>query len=181
MSRWRCWYGYFLGGLLILWLCYLCDQVMSRYGIYEIFSYSAHELLSTVPLVCSGVTAVAFAVMLVKGLRRRDLGRRAVVLALLAALTVGQGLYLRQQSQMASTTTTITVQSLDSRTQTLQGQTADGTPVELTYPMLVGDLLRTDGTEYSISYEHVREQPQRGQLTMVWAVLGDEAYLYGER
>ena len=74
---------------------------------------------------------------------------------------------------MASTTTTITVQSLDSRTQTLQGQTADGTPVELTYPMLVGDLLRTDGTEYSISYEHVREQPQRGQLTMVWGVFVD--------
>ena len=51
----------------------------------------------------------------------------------------------------------------------------------LTFPMLVGDLLRTDGTEYSVSYEHRREQPQQGQLTMVWAVLGDEAYLYGER
>ena len=181
MSRWRCWYGYFIGGLIILWLCYLCDQVMSRYGIYELFSYNTHELLSAVPLVCFAVTFIGFVVLLVKGLRQKDLGRRAVLLALLAVLTVGQGLYLRQRSQMASTTTTITVQSLDSRTQTLRGQTADGTPVELTYPMLVGDLLRTDGTAYAVSYEHEMEQPQRGQLTMVWAVLGDEAYLYGER
>ena len=69
-----------------------------------------------------------------------------MLLALLAVLAVGQGLYIRQRSQMASTTTTITIQSLDSRTQTLQGRTADGMPVELTFPMLVGDLLRTDGT-----------------------------------
>ena len=179
MGRWRWWYGYFPGGLLILWLFYLCDQVMSRYGIYEIFSYTTHELLASAPWVCCGVTAIGFAVLLVRGLRRKDLRSRAVLLVLLAVLTVGQGLYLRRQSQMASTTTTITVQSLDSRTQTLQGETADGTPVELTYPMLVGDLLRTDGTEYSISYDHEREQPQRGQLTMVWAVVGDQAYRHG--
>ena len=181
MKRRRCWYGYFLGGLLILWLCYLSDQMMSRYGIYELFSYTTHEWLASVPWVCCGVTAIGFAVLLIKGLRRKDLRSRAVLLALLAVLAVGQGLYIRQRSPMASTTTTITIQSLDSRTQTLQGRTADGMPVELTFPMLVGDLLRTDGTEYSVSYEHRREQPQQGQLTMVWAVLGDEAYLYGER
>ena len=53
----------------LLWVAYLFDAVCSRYAIYEVIGYGAHELLSMLPYVSALTTAVWLAVTLVKGER----------------------------------------------------------------------------------------------------------------
>ena len=49
----------------LLWVAYLFDAVCSRYAIYEVIGYGAHELLSMLPYVSALTTAVWLAVTLV--------------------------------------------------------------------------------------------------------------------
>ena len=42
----------------LLWVAYLFDAVCSRYAIYEVIGYGAHELLSMLPYVSALTTAV---------------------------------------------------------------------------------------------------------------------------
>ena len=51
----------------LLWVAYLFDAVCSRYAIYEVIGYGAHELLSMLPYVSALTTAVWLAITLVKG------------------------------------------------------------------------------------------------------------------
>lgn len=42
----------------LLWVAYLFDAVCSRYAIYEVIGYGAHELLSMLPYVSAPFTSV---------------------------------------------------------------------------------------------------------------------------
>ena len=154
-----------------LWFCFLCNQVMARYGIYEVFSYSVNEYLSLVPFLGLGLTAVWAAALLVQGIRQKDWRPLAPLLAVLLLLSVLQLTWLRQLYQTVSVTDYITIAHLDSKTLTLQAQTSDGTQITLHYPMLVDALLKTDGTSYYVSYETNRSSASRGTLSMVWSTL----------
>ena len=57
----------------LLWVAYLFDTVCSRYAIYEVIGYGAHELLSKLPYVSALTTAVWLAITLVKGARGKTL------------------------------------------------------------------------------------------------------------
>ena len=59
----------------LLWVAYLFDAVCSRYAIYEVIGYGAHELLSMLPYVSALATAVWLAITLVKGARGKTLRR----------------------------------------------------------------------------------------------------------
>lgn len=157
----------FLG---FLWLCYLCDGVMSRYGIYELFSYQTHELLGLVPFLGLGVTLIWAVVLLVQGFRQKAWRACGPLLAVLLLVSALQAVQLHRELQTVSVTGHITVESMDSRTLTLQARTESGTRLTLDYPMLVGELLKTDGTSYYVSYDLERAYAGRGALTMVWGV-----------
>lgn len=64
----------------LLWVAYLFDAVCSRYAIYEVIGYGAHELLSMLPYVSALATAVWLAITLVKGARGKDTAPGAGVL-----------------------------------------------------------------------------------------------------
>lgn len=151
-----------------LWFCFLCNQVMSRYGIYEIFSYRTNELLSLVPFLGLGLTSLWAVLVLVQGLRKKEWRSCVPLLAILLLFSVLQFVQVHQLIQVTSVTTHITIEAIDSKTLTLQAQTSDGPQITLTYPMLVGALLKTDGTSYYVSYETSGDSASHGVLTMIW-------------
>ena len=36
---------------LVLWMVYICDKEMARYGLYTILSYNTHETISVILVV----------------------------------------------------------------------------------------------------------------------------------
>lgn len=167
----KCASGIALLLLGFLWLCFLCNHVMSRYGIYEVFSYSVNEFLSLVPLLGPVLTSVWAAVLLVRGLRQKAWKPVAPLLAVLLLFSALQFTWLYRLCQTASAVVHVTIDSIDPKTLTLRAQTSDGAPLTLRYPMLIENLLKTDGTAYYISYEANRSSPSQGTLMMVWDTL----------
>ena len=74
----------------LLWVAYLFDAVCSRYAIYEVIGYGAHELLSMLPYVSALTTAVWLAITLVKGARGKTLRRELAFCGALAVLLAVQ-------------------------------------------------------------------------------------------
>ena len=64
----------------LLWVAYLFDAVCSRYAIYEVIGYGAHELLSMLPYVSALTTAVWRAITQVKGARGQTLRRELAII-----------------------------------------------------------------------------------------------------
>lgn len=167
----KCVSGIVLLLLGFLWFCFLCNHVMARYGIYEVFSYSVNESLSLVPFLGLGLTLIWAIVLLVRGFRQKAWKPLALLLAVLALCSALQFTWLYRLYQTTSVTTYVTIESINSKTLTLRAQTSDGTPLTLRYPMLVEAFLKTDGTAYYISYETNRFSPSQGTLAMVWDTL----------
>ena len=147
----------------LLWVAYLFDAVCSRYAIYEVIGYGAHELLSMLPYVSALTTAVWLAVTLVKGARGKTLrGALAVLLAV-------QWGYLIEQSHRS--TATVLAQVTETVLVPAQGLQAvirhpEGYEITLWCPQLAWELLQP-GTEYLVTYEWDDRMPQEGTLCMV--------------
>ena len=88
----------------LLWVAYLFDAVCSRYAIYEVIGYGAHELLSMLPYVSALATAVWLAITLVKGARGKTLRRELAFCGVLAALLAVQWGYLIERSHRSTAT-----------------------------------------------------------------------------
>ena len=125
----------------LLWVAYLFDAVCSRYAIYEVIGYGAHELLSMLPYVSALTTAVWLAITLVKGARGKTLRRELAFCGALTVLVPAQGLQAVIRHP-------------------------EGYEITLWCPQLAWELLQP-GTEYLVTYEWDDRMPQEGTLCMV--------------
>lgn len=151
---------------LIFWIFYLFDSEMSRYGIYTMFSYRTHELLSGVPLLCLIIT-ICWLIFILASIVRKTYYKSNVFLhILLLVLFFAQINYIHSQSQIINTSCITGIESMDKQNFTMVINSGDKS-ITLEYPMLLQDFLKTDGTEYGITYEWSRANPNSGKLTMV--------------
>ena len=111
----------------LLWVAYLFDAVCSRYAIYEVIGYGAHELLSMLPYVSALATAVWLAITLVKGARGKTLRRELAFCGVLAALLAVQWGYLIERSHRS--TATVLAQALV--TEGMKNVTAGANPMDI--------------------------------------------------
>ena len=153
----------------LLWVAYLFDAVCSRYAIYEVIGYGAHELLSMLPYVSALTTAVWLAITLVKGARGKTLRRELEFCGALAVLLAVQWGYLIEQSHRS--TATVLAQVTETVLVPAQGLQAvirhpEGYEITLWCPQLAWELLQP-GTEYLVTYEWDDRMPQEGTLCMV--------------
>jgi hypothetical protein len=152
---------------LILWILYLCDIEMSRYGIYTIFSYNVHELLSLVPLVCIIITTGWLIFIITKTAKNKNIKLDIFLCILLFVLCGSQIIYINNRYQTRSTTFVSSIKSIEKQEIFIDMEEYDLT---LDCPMLVQDLLKTDGTVYSITYEWSKSNPNYGKLCMIQSV-----------
>lgn len=153
----------------LLWVAYLFDVVCSRYAIYEVMDYGAHELLSMLPYVSALATAVWLVITLVKGARRKNLRRELAFCGVLAVLLAVQWGYLIERSHRS--TTTVLAQVTETVLVPAQGLQAvirhpEGYEITLWCPQLAWELLQL-GREYLVTYEWDDRMPREGTLCMV--------------
>ncbi|HWT76280.1 MAG TPA: hypothetical protein VN258_16390 [Mobilitalea sp.] len=154
---------------LILWLIFLCDHEMSRYGIYTIFSYNMHELLSMVPFLCLIFTFCWLISIIVVSVRNKDIKSDIFFGILLLVLCVSQFIYIHNQSQIRITSIVTSIEKIDREKLEIIIDTQEYS-LTLDCPMLVQDLLQTDGTEYLITYENNKTSTKHGKICMIQSV-----------
>lgn len=153
----------------ILWILYLCDTEMSRYGIYTIFSYNTHEIMSALPLLIILITLVWLITLLSVMVREKNVKTHILLVIVLFVLFIGQSMYIINRYQTMNTTFITSIDRINNDKMEVVINT-DGHGLTLECPMIVLGILKTDGTEYIITYEWNRKNPNRGKLCMVQSI-----------
>lgn len=151
MKSFRIHHAFLLCLLFLGWLIFLCDQEMARYGIYTLFPYSVHEFLSALPLIFIAATAVWLLITPVSSIRRK---------------AFAQSYMLAARSHKVSVTGIATIRSIHPQALEAVAVKQDGSTITLETPVLLSEMLRTDGSEYLISYEYDSRNPSHGVLCM---------------
>lgn len=154
---------------LIFWILYLCDSEMSRYGIYTIFSYNTHEIMSAIPLLSIIITAVWLVSLVLKMIREKNIKPHMFLGVLLFVLCIGQTMYLFNKYETVTTSFVTNIDRINKDKMEIVIDT-DEYHLTLDCPMIVLDVLKTDGTEYGITYEWNRKNPSYGKLCIVQSI-----------
>ncbi|MCT4563358.1 MAG: hypothetical protein N4A68_03385 [Maledivibacter sp.] len=154
---------------IIFWILYLCDSEMSRYGIYTIFSYNTHEVLSIIPFLSITVTVFWLLGLIIKFIRDKSIKANKFLCILLIILFIVQGMYILDESQIVTTSFVTDIDRINRDKMEIVIYT-DEYDLTLDCPMIVLDLLKTDGTEYGITYEWNKKNPKYGKLCIVQSI-----------
>jgi hypothetical protein len=154
---------------LILWILFLCDAEMSRYGMYSIFSYNIHELLAMVPSLCILITLCWLIFIIVKSITNKDIKSNIVLTILLLVLCAIQIIYINNRSNISYVSCVACIESVNEQKMEIVIKT-DMDTLTLDCPMLVQYLIKADGTKYGISYEWNKSKPCYGKLCSIQAI-----------
>ncbi len=95
-----------------IWLIYLSDYEMSRYGIYTIFSYNLHEVLGLIPFLSIFITIIWLLFTIVKGIKEKGKKSNWGLGLILLALCIIQILFIKNQYQTWSTSCVTSVKRI---------------------------------------------------------------------
>lgn len=154
---------------ILLWTLYLCQLEMSRYGIYTLFSYSVHQVLSVVPFLGLAGTVFWLAAVLIRGRKAYDWKIRLPFAALLAVLLICQTVFLVGQTQLRTISIVTTVVSSNPLTEKVVIESGGG-QVTLDCPALVQNMVELGDQQYMVTYEYRNGKPNEGTLCMIQRV-----------
>lgn len=154
---------------IIFWMAYLYDSDMSRYGIYTIFSFNAHEVISVIPSLSIIITAVWILALITKIIRGKSIKSHKFLCILLIVLFIPQTMYILNKSQTVTTTFLTSIDRINRDKMEIVINTYKY-DLTLDCPMIVLDLLKTDGTKYGITYEWNKKNPSYGKLCIAQSI-----------
>lgn len=151
----------------VLWCFYIMQEEMSNYGIYSVISYRVHEVVSMIPVLLIILTIVWSLYLLYKIIKRKESSDIKFV-CILVILTFLQGSYIHWTQHFISTTIVAEIKGVDK----VQGMITiynENLEVEvvLESPILVNNIVETDGRKYLISYVWRKNTPNEGKLQMI--------------
>jgi uncharacterized membrane protein len=148
---------------LILWILYLCDSEMSKYGIYTVFSYNIHEMMALIPFLGIIITAIWSLYKLIKIIKEKNIKSHLFLVILLIVLCTAQTKYILNTSQTAVTSIITSVERIMGDKMSIVIN-SNGNDLILECPQVVLEVFKTDGTEYYITYEWNKRNPNHGKL-----------------
>lgn len=154
---------------LILWILYLCDSEMSRYGIYTIFSYNIHEMMALIPFLGIIITAIWFLYRLIKIIKEKNIKSHLFLVILLFVLCTVQTKYVLNTSQSVVTSFITSVERIETDKMSIVIN-SNGKDLILECPQVVLEVFKTDGTEYGITYEWNKRNPNHGKLCIAQCI-----------
>lgn len=154
---------------LILWTIYLFTTEMGKYGMYTIVSFNVSEILVLVPFVCIIITVCWLIIIFVQCIRKKETKANLMLGILILSLAIAQISYIYNQSQLAYVSSVAKIESINEEKLEIVINTEENR-LTLDCPMLVQYLLKTDGTEYYITYEWNNSHPNQGKLCMIQSV-----------
>lgn len=152
---------------ICLWVIFLLEEELAGYGIYTIISYNVHEVMAVIPLAIITITFIWLILLIVKMVKKKNDKDDIIFALILLIFTILQGYYFHSMSGRHTATLFATVESVDSVSTEMKVCTEDGQIIAMQTPELVCNMVRTDGTEYFITYSFDEENPLEGKLRMI--------------
>lgn len=154
---------------MLFWIIYLFDSEMSGYGMYSIVSYNQHVLLVIVPFLSVIITIGWMMYILVQLIKKKDVKSNLIIGLLILVLGGAQISYILNQAQLFSVSSVASIESINEQKMEIVIKTEERS-LTLDCPMLVQNLVETDGTQYYITYEWNKDNPNYGKLCMIQAI-----------
>lgn len=152
---------------ICLWVIYLLEDELANYGIYTVISYSVHEMMAALPFVLTTATLIWLVLLTVKIVKKKNDKDDLIFAVILLIFTVLQGYYFYSINGRYTTAMFATVESADNAGTEMKVRTEDGRLITMETSELVCNMVRTDGTEYFITYTFDEENPLEGKLQMI--------------
>lgn len=156
--------------MLLLWVFFIFQEEMAFYGIYSLINYSVHEISTFIPYLCMAVIFVWLIATIIRMIKKQaDKNDKIFVVVLIAFLVIHMGFFYNQ-IQNATTTTVVTVESVDLQkgTITVSNETEyDNYTIELDAPELVINMVEINDQKYIVTYQHKLENINKGKLSTI--------------
>lgn len=154
----------------LLWGFYIIQEEFADYGMYQLISYRTHEISSLIPFLCILVSIGCAVYLLVRFIKKNSDTAEKVLLIVFGLCLVMQISYIKEQSNIMSTTAVCTVEEVNRNGGTIvvSIDNGDGT-IALKCPMLVRGLVE-QRQQYLISYTWHKNTPDEGKLNMIQRV-----------
>lgn len=156
--------------MLLLWVFFIMQEEMAFYGIYSLINYSVHEISTFIPYLCMAVIFVWLIATIIRMIKKQaDKNDKIFVVVLIAFLVIHMGFFYNQ-IQNATTTTVVTVESVDLQkgTITVSNETEyDNYTIELDAPELVINMVEINDQKYIVTYQHKLENINEGKLSTI--------------
>lgn len=154
---------------LCLWICYIFEQALSRYAVYTVVSYNVHEIMSFIPFLLLGVTAVWLCYLVFSVLKKKGNSSDKIFAVFLLLIVILQGSYIYNQTTADGNTAVMTVKDVNEESMEITAEDREGQLITLKSPMLVNNLVEADGKEYLIQYKPDKGDWRRGTLEMIYS------------
>jgi hypothetical protein len=102
-------------------------------------------------------------------IKEKNIKPNMLLTTLLLVLCIGQTMYLSNGFQTVSTSFVTNIDKINTDKMEIIIKT-DRYDLTLDCPMIVLDLLKTDGTEYGITYEWNKKNPSHGKLCIAQSI-----------
>lgn len=151
--------------IVVYWLVYFWQEGLSKIGDYRYFPYRFHEMYSIGVIAAPFVTLVWFFVQLHRTRKAKAWKKNgALLLILLLLVCFHTGFFYRQQGSWSTSGLYEIVDVPDEYHIVIQR--GDG-PMVLEVSPMVANLVRTDGTAYSMVYVWNERNPGKGVLEFI--------------
>ncbi len=150
---------------IALWVVYIFENEMSRYGIYTLVDYGIHEILSIVPFICVIANIVFISNIVRDMIKNKRIYSNIVVTILLSITLLLQVQFFIEKFNTITIIAITQVISVDADKEeiTISSGNKD---IVLTCPMPILKLLEVDG-EYLITYETTNESSNKGNVNQI--------------
>ena len=130
---------------ICLWIFFIFQEELSRYGLYTLTSYNVHEIASFIPFLCVGTAIIWCGYLIVKVAKRQAERYDLFFMVILLLIIFLMGRYIYRWSHTGSVSVIATVESVDK----MSGEIV----ITLQSSEMINGMLETDGKKYLITYD----------------------------
>ena len=138
---------------ICLWIFFIFQEGLSRYGLYTLTSYNVHEIASFIPFLCVGTAIIWCGYLIVKVAKRQAERYDLFFMVILLLIIFLMGRYIYRWSHTGSVSVIATVESVDKMSGEIVIKNTDGQTTTLQSSELINGMLETDGKKYLITYD----------------------------
>jgi len=154
----------------LLWGFYIIQEEFANYGMYQLISYRVHEISSLIPFLCILVSIGCAGYLLVRFIKKTSDTAEKVLLIVFVLCLVMQISYIKEQSNIMSTTAVCTVEEVNRNGGTIVVSIDNGdSTIVLKCPMLVRGVVE-QRQQYLITFKSHKNNPDEGELHMIQRV-----------
>lgn len=152
----------------LLWVIFILQEELAKYGLYQVVSYHFHEVAALLPMLCMLISLILSIYFLVRWIKKHSDTAEKILLLVFVICFIAQFAYFYHRSNFVSGSVMCTVEEVyeqeDIIIVSVEGR--DQT-IKMECPMLVRKMLVEKDQRYFITYEWHKDNPNEGELHII--------------